>query len=530
MNQIAENIQSRLKRWKNHAQVELVLKTLSIINKFLQDSSLQTENPPAYQALNEKIHDFHLQVLKISESFKELKQTKIEDLQVIHAKLEVFLEILNKAEFSGPDDFGWHDFKSSRWEELENFVEVVESSNSEKTKKQYQEFVAKVSLGQAFVMNGLQETSRFKRNLMVGLSAMYYFFNKKSAERKKDLSYAVADPKCAITTWNLLDSWLCSKAIKALLPKTSENILIYIPRTARHVSSGELARASGSFSMEPLPDHVQVRLLNFSPLFNNSNDSSFCCGSREKPLKRARKVIFHIHGGGFISQSSQSHQMATCMWTNELKVPVFSVDYRLAPQNPFPDGLDDVWQAYNWLLSNHEDLGIKLKKIVVVGDSAGGNLSVVLAIKSALERIKIPDGLLLVYPAVYLDDKLIKKSLFRCFDDDVVPYSFLKICKDLYLQDETFKPSEDFMISPLMACQDLLKLLPSTRVLFGNDDPLRDYVLSFIEKLKNCQVDVKGKLFLDTPHGALNFYFPGGVKKAKHFFRASVEYFRELFN
>jgi len=54
-------------------------------------------------------------------------------------------------------------------------------------------------------------------------------------------------------------------------------------------------------------------------------------------------MIIHIHGGGFVAMSSATHQNYTRKWANELNVPVFSIDYKLAPQDPFPAAVNDCW-------------------------------------------------------------------------------------------------------------------------------------------------------------------------------------------
>ena len=87
-------------------------------------------------------------------------------------------------------------------------------------------------------------------------------------------------------------------------------------------------------------------------------------------------IMIHIHGGGFIAMSSSSHQSYTRKWANEIGIPIFSIDYRLSPENAYPAALNDVWQAYYWLVNNITTyFGIKPEKIIVSGDSAGGNLT-----------------------------------------------------------------------------------------------------------------------------------------------------------
>lgn len=67
--------------------------------------------------------------------------------------------------------------------------------------------------------------------------------------------------------------------------------------------------------------------------------------------KTPESVILHIHGGGFISQSSYVHQLYTRNWANNLNTAIFSVDYRLAPDYQYPAALDDCYQAYMWMIS-----------------------------------------------------------------------------------------------------------------------------------------------------------------------------------
>ncbi len=63
------------------------------------------------------------------------------------------------------------------------------------------------------------------------------------------------------------------------------------------------------------------------------------------------RIIIHFHGGGFVCQDSAAHQSYTRLWANEVNVPVFSVDYRLAPGNPYPDPVNDCYQAYVWIVT-----------------------------------------------------------------------------------------------------------------------------------------------------------------------------------
>ena len=139
--------------------------------------------------------------------------------------------------------------------------------------------------------------------------------------------------------------------------------------------------------------------------------------------------------------SSGSHQSYTRVWANETGVPVFSVDYRLAPANAFPAALNDVWQVYYWIVENAEAfLGIKPEKIILVGDSAGGNLVAAITLMAIKRNYRMPDGLIMCYPALSLCKELFTPSLLLSVDDPILPYPFLKMCIDSYVGDFSDQP------------------------------------------------------------------------------------------
>lgn len=81
---------------------------------------------------------------------------------------------------------------------------------------------------------------------------------------------------------------------------------------------------------------------------------------------------------------------------------MISVDYRLSPEYPFPAAIDDVWQAYNWVLKySEEEFNMDFTDIIVVGDSAGGNLILVLLYLLIFYNKKLPKAVFLGYPGIY---------------------------------------------------------------------------------------------------------------------------------
>ncbi|KAI9471130.1 hypothetical protein IWW42_002836 [Coemansia sp. RSA 1085] len=113
-----------------------------------------------------------------------------------------------------------------------------------------------------------------------------------------------------------------------------------------------------------------------------------------RPLYPEEKVLVYIHGGGFIVGNAASCRQLVCRLSREAGVRALVVDYRLAPQNPFPAPLYDVYIAYLYLLQQ----GFMPERIVVAGDSAGGNLSLALVHLAQMTKAPKPGGLVLLSP------------------------------------------------------------------------------------------------------------------------------------
>lgn len=114
----------------------------------------------------------------------------------------------------------------------------------------------------------------------------------------------------------------------------------------------------------------------------------------------------HIHGGGWVAMSSFSHQSYTRKWANYVgeDMIIFSIDYRLSPQYRYPYALEDVWQLYLWIINfSSFYMNIDIGELIIAGDSAGGNMALGVCFRAIKYGLRIPDGLLMAYPAVNLD-------------------------------------------------------------------------------------------------------------------------------
>ncbi|VDN33841.1 unnamed protein product, partial [Cylicostephanus goldi] len=109
-------------------------------------------------------------------------------------------------------------------------------------------------------------------------------------------------------------------------------------------------------------------------------------------------IVLHCHGGGYVATSSKSHETYLRMWAKLLSCTVVSVEYSLAPANPFPRPTEEVLFAYAWIVNNPQLVGWTGEKMCMVGDSAGGNLIMSVNLRLIeLDVKKKPDGIVPVY-------------------------------------------------------------------------------------------------------------------------------------
>jgi len=145
------------------------------------------------------------------------------------------------------------------------------------------------------------------------------------------------------------------------------------------------------------------------------------------PAPPSPNLIVHFHGGGFIAQSSASHEIYLRDWAKQIDAPIFSVDYSLAPEHPFPVAVDQCFYAYCWALQNANLLGSTAQTVICVGDSAGANLATVVAFRAVEEGIKRPSAVIALYPALFLS---LAPSPSRVLSimDPLLPLANLRLC------------------------------------------------------------------------------------------------------
>jgi len=204
----------------------------------------------------------------------------------------------------------------------------------------------------------------------------------------------------------------------------------------------------------------------------------------------------------FITGSASSHEVYLRIWAKETPVLIISVDYVLSPEVQYPHQLEECYHVYKWLLGPNS-LGIKPSVLILAGDSAGGNLALTVTFKAIKDGLRVPDGLLLAYPAVDMTTTP-TPSRFLFHNDFIVPHPFLKVCRSAYIPEG--HDVKDPLLSPLYAPDDLLKKLPrQLYIMSAGIDPLLDDTAKFVQRLKKLGKHVHTYLYEFLPHGFWNF-------------------------
>jgi acetyl esterase len=201
-------------------------------------------------------------------------------------------------------------------------------------------------------------------------------------------------------------------------------------------------------------------------------------------------VLVWIHGGGWVIGSAVESQATARDLAAAAGCIVVSPDYRLAPEHKAPAALDDCVAATRWLLDNAGELGGDPSRIAVGGDSAGGNLSALVAIEFG-ERLRYQ---VLVYPATDLSMSEVHASLEENADGYLLTKAGMKWFIDHYLDDSGLA-SDDVRVSPLNASDEALGRTPPAFVITAEFDPLRDEGEAYADRLRNAGVDVTQRRF-----------------------------------
>ncbi len=235
------------------------------------------------------------------------------------------------------------------------------------------------------------------------------------------------------------------------------------------------------------------------------------------PGADADKVILYFHGGGMVLMSPKTQRELTIEIAQLTKMRILSVDYRLAPEHPFPASLEDSVNAYKWLLSQ----GFKAKNITIAGDSAGGWLTISSLIKLRDEGIDLPIGAVALSPLTDFTDG--SKTIYEnAKTDPILGDVGIFWWTTCYLAGAD--PNNP-LLSPVNAN---LSGLPPILIQVSTSEMLYDHSTRLVERAKNAGVDITLQEWNDTIHVFQGFGFHD-LPEAKEAISKIGEFIQNLF-
>lgn len=194
-------------------------------------------------------------------------------------------------------------------------------------------------------------------------------------------------------------------------------------------------------------------------------------------------VVVYYHGGGWVLGGLDSHDGTCRALANASGAAVVSIDYRLAPEHPFPAAVDDAWAALEWVAANAAEFGADPARLAVAGDSAGGNLAAVVALQARDAGSPPLRGQLLVYPAT--DSTMSHPSI----EENAAGYFLTKADMEWFYGHYAPERPDDWRLSPL-AAPDPAGVAPAL-VFTAEFDPLRDEGEAYARRLADRAVPVE---------------------------------------
>jgi acetyl esterase len=211
-------------------------------------------------------------------------------------------------------------------------------------------------------------------------------------------------------------------------------------------------------------------------------------------------ALLYIHGGGFVASSYSVDRLRVAKWAATAGFAVAYMHYTLAPQARHPTALNQCAEAYAWLRTRFE-------RVVLFGDSAGGNLAAALTVRCISSGLPRPDALTMAFPALNLNEAPGPSRALH-LNDPLVPVGLLTTVSDAYFPQALRNvPHVNPYLSPIFASDEVLQCFPPTFVVVGGLDPLLDDSIDFVTRLRRLRVPGSMKVYRSLPHGFFSFDF-----------------------
>ena len=514
-------------------------------------------------------------VLKVKEKLIEYRDIKDfenkKNIQVHRKNMIVFFDfilLLKKMESSNliitnaftfdKNDIFNYDENSEEWEKMKKVMYRVHTKNDDKIKEEFDNLEKKNEKTTVYVSKAVNS------NLLLSASKFTGLLMKYSMNKDKNLIAYESKESVLLKDKNIIQEMIKlgkKKIIKVVYEKSYPKIdfreKIYMRREYPEISleyiksllskiygneiisknfgntkqkerielnmekKSKLPLWTKKVNKEDKKYFVSTILLNSYPLkFAKGKENKNLVGTsfikffnNKKETSSPNTLMIYIHGGGFLNTGFFFHENYLRDICKKIGIPILGINYTGAPEHPYPEGINDCYQAYMWILDHcEEELGFKPEKIILSGDSSGGNyalcLNFLLLSMNLFEgkTIHTPDFLFPLYPCSNASRKNMSLSLASSFEDSRITIKGLRNINESY---RGYYPNElDPFINPRDAPEILIKNMPKTRFMTGSHDPLRDDCIRLVYKMCKAEIDVKVYDFYNYQHGFISINNP----------------------
>jgi len=218
---------------------------------------------------------------------------------------------------------------------------------------------------------------------------------------------------------------------------------------------------------------------------------------KPKSIAKPTPVLIWLHGGGYVMGKPEQDDNSCSQYVRELGITVVSVDYRCAPKNPFPAGLDDCYDTLKWVASHSQELSVDPNRIAIGGNSAGSGLAAALAqLAHDRQEIKLVFQLL-IYPM--LDDRTVLRTEIDDSNNVTWTHKSNRFGWESYLGKEY--GAKEVPAYSVPARRADLSGLPPVWIGVGTLDIFHDETVAYAQRLKECGIECEINVVQGAFHG-----------------------------
>ena len=277
--------------------------------------------------------------------------------------------------------------------------------------------------------------------------------------------------------------------LKSLQQNPGPPIYTLLPDQARAVLSG--LQTSGT--VQKLPAEIENRTISGGP---NAKEISITIVRPQSNSNETLPAVMYFHGGGWVLGGFDTHERLVRELANKANVVVIFVNYTPSPEAKYPVALEEAYAATKWIAQNGKTVNVNASRLAVAGDSVGGNMAAAVVLL-AKERDGPPIRFqLLFYPVT--DANFETSSYMKYQEGYWLSREAMKWFWDNYVSNQT--NIKEPTVSPLQASIDRLRGLPSTLIINGEFDVLRDEGEAYAHKLMEAGIQVTAVRYHGTIH------------------------------